>query len=175
MHPLISNSRMSYSTRWCCKISRLDWNMMRPRLHIIDFGCGSRSAETSYYYFFLWYLTSAPNLLSNASWMSVCTHNTFVIVLHFSYMTTTWQQPWICRCLRLGSRVKSVIIHQKNTVVWSGGMESLMTWWRHVTLCPYALHFQSNSHVPNRGQTSMADLCLSVWLWWVCEGFSIKM
>lgn len=36
--------------------------------------------------------------------------DTFVIVPHFSYMTTTWQQPWICKCLRLGSRVKSVII-----------------------------------------------------------------
>lgn len=112
-----------------------------PRLRIIDFGCGSRSAETSYYCFFLCYLTSAYNLLSNASWMSVCTHdwnclvgvthpphllrkpyklvfeacfhmksNAFVVVLHFSYMATTWQQPWICKCLRLGSRVKSMVI-----------------------------------------------------------------
>lgn len=42
--------------------------------------------------------------------------------------------------------------------------ECLITWWRHIPLCPYALYFQSNSRVPKGGQTSMAELCLSVWL-----------
>lgn len=43
-------------------MSCLDWN----GLHIIDFGCDSRPAESSYYDLFLLYLTSAPNLFAKA-------------------------------------------------------------------------------------------------------------